>query len=160
MEFILAVIIAIGIIAFVAYPLFGTAREETAESAGAFDELVAQRNAAYDAIRDLDLDFQMGKLSEGDYRARRDKYVARAAHVLQEIDALDGHGAGKKIEEEVAQLRASRQNSPLGDEIEREVARLRESKKATAEVHCANCGTLNHAGDGFCSKCGSSLAHP
>lgn len=158
LELILAAIIVIGMIAFIAYPLFTAPREETTESPSALDGLVAQRDAAYDAIRDLDFDFQMGKLSQSDYAALREKYKARAALALQQIDALGGNGAGAKIEQEVAELRAAKRvGVPADDEIEREVARLRAGKGAAANLRCGNCGTPYRAGDAFCAKCGNKL---
>ena len=158
LELILVAIIVVGIIVFIAYPLFTVAREDAAETPGALDGLIAQRDSAYDAIRDLDFDFQMGKLSQSDYTALREKYRARAALALQQIDALGGNGAGKKIEEQVAQLRAEKRAAPAADDaIEREVARLRASKSTGSPLRCGNCGTPYHAGDAFCAKCGNRL---
>ncbi|MDE3087760.1 MAG: zinc ribbon domain-containing protein [Chloroflexota bacterium] len=156
MELILAAIIVIGIIAFIAYPLFTPTRAETEETPGALDGLAAQRDSAYDAIHDLDFDFQMGKLSPADYTALRDKYRARAAIALQEIDALGGDGAGTDVEAQVAQLRAAKRTT-ADDTIEREVARLRAAKSASSDLRCGNCGTPYHAGDAFCAKCGNKL---
>jgi hypothetical protein len=157
LELILAAIIVIGIFVFIAYPLFTVPHAETGETPGALDGLVAQRDSAYDAIRDLDFDFQMGKLSQSDYAAMREKYKTRAALALQQIDALDGNGAGKKIEEQVAQLRAAkRATPPVDDAIEREVARLRASK-SKSDLRCGNCGTPYHIGDAFCAQCGNRL---
>lgn len=158
MEFVLAAIIVIGIIAFIAYPLFTTPRAETAETPDALDGLVAQRDAAYDAIRDLDFDFQLGKLSQSDYAALREKYKTRAALALQQIDALGGNGAGKQIEKQVAQLRAAKHAAPpADDEIEREIAHLRAGKGAALDLRCRNCGAPHRAGDAFCAKCGNKL---
>lgn len=160
MELILAAIIVIGIIAFIAYPLFTPAREEMEETPGALDGLAAQRDSAYDAIRDLDFDFQMGKLSQVDYAALREKYKSRAALALQQIDALGGNGTGKKIEEQVAQLRAAKCAAApsADDDVEREIARLRAGKGAASELRCGNCGTPYKIGDTFCAKCGNRLA--
>lgn len=158
MELILAAIIVIGIIVFIAYPLFTAPRAGTAETPDALDGLVAQRDSAYDAIRDLDFDFQMGKLSQSDYAALREKYKARAALALQQIDALDGNGAGKKIEDNVAQLRAAKRAAPpAGDALEQEIARVRAAKGAASNMRCGDCGTPYQPGDAFCAKCGNRL---
>jgi type II secretory pathway pseudopilin PulG len=165
LELVIAAIIVGGIIAFIAYPLFSAAREDVSESSDQLETLISQRDAAYDAIRDLDFDYQTGKLSQGDYTALRDKYKARAAVALQAIDAQDGNGAGARddhagarVEEEIARFREARRSPTLvDDEIEREVARLRRAKAAAAEQKCKTCGTAYHAGDTFCSKCGKPL---
>ncbi len=158
MEFILAAIIVLGILAFIAYPLFTAPREELAETPDALDSLLSQRDAEYDAIRDLDFDFQMGKLSQNDYATMREKYKGRAAVALQQIDAIGGNGAGTPVEEQVAQLRATRHAAPPADDaIEREIARMRAGKSTASDLRCANCGTPYHAGDEFCAKCGIRL---
>ncbi len=158
MELILAALIVIGIIAFIAYPLFTASPDESAEEPNALDGLAAQRDSAYDAIRDLDFDFQLGKLSPSDHAALREKYTGRAATALRQIDALDENGADAPIEEAVAQLRAAKLAAPPADDaLEREVARLRASKAAPAGLRCANCGTPYLAGAAFCAKCGNKL---
>ncbi|MBI4787867.1 MAG: zinc ribbon domain-containing protein [Chloroflexi bacterium] len=187
MEFIVIAILVVVVIAFIAYPLFTSPAEQAAPAVDALDSLIAQRDSAYDAIRDLDFDYQMGKLSQSDYELLRDKYKARAAQALQQIDEVAGRdGAESRIEEEVARLRERRKNAPVaagmspapaddaieqqvarlrtprtkatnGDAVEAEVARLRASKSKSAGLRCRNCGTPYHAGDRFCAKCGNTL---
>ncbi len=169
MEYIIIAAIIVVVIAVIAYPLFNGTGPETASTPNALDEFIAQRDSAYDAIRDLDFDFQMGKLSQSDYEALRDKYKARAAQALQQIDAAVGaDGADTRIEEQVARLREKRSGAKAPstngnhreDDVEQEVARLREKRsgaKATATNGCPNCGAPYRAGDQFCSKCGAKL---
>lgn len=156
MEFILITILVVVVIAFIAYPLFTPSHAETASAASALDSLIAQRDSVYDAIRDLDFDFQLGKLSQSDYVVLREKYKARAALALQEIDvAVSDDGAlDAQIEAQVAQLRTHPNRDGA---IEREVARLRETKIKHAVSRCGNCGTPCRAGDRFCASCGSKL---
>ncbi len=125
LEYILIAILLAAVFAFIAYPILNPTREETSQP-DALDALVAQRDSAYAALRDLDFDFQLGKLSPNDYQALRERYKAHAATVLQQIDALSGSGTDARIEGEVAQLRAAK--NPTDDAIEREVARLRANK--------------------------------
>lgn len=142
----------LGILAFVAYPLFNPARGKIAGETHALDALVAQRDSTYDAIRDLDFDYQLGKLSQDDYTALREKYKARAAHVLQQLDQLgDGAEADTEIEAQVAQLRRAKT-----DPVEDEIARVRAARKAGSGF-CRTCGAPHQAGDQFCGKCGNKL---
>jgi hypothetical protein len=55
-------------------------------------ELEAAREAKYREIRDAELDFRTGKLSEGDYQAVDRSLRAEAMAILRELDAL---GAGE-----------------------------------------------------------------
>src|SRR5262245_47237726 len=49
-------------------------------------DLLTQRDAAYQVLRDLDSDFQVGKLSEDDYRPMRVQALAHAAEIVAQID--------------------------------------------------------------------------
>ncbi len=177
LEFILVAVLVVAVIAFIAYPLFTHPQEKSRPAADALDNWIAQRDSAYDAIRDLDFDYQMGKLSQSDYDALRNKYRARAAAALEQIDAVLGRaGAEARIEDEVARLRERRRaavasqalaasrgtnghaapsaaEAPNGDAIEQQVARLRAGRR-----RCPNCGNPYQADDLFCSKCGHKLA--
>lgn len=135
MEFVLIAILIAAVFAFLAYPLFTPTREENSPSSNALETLIAQRDSAYAAIRDLDFDFQLGKLSESDYRTLRERYKARAASVLQQIDAVSGDvaaSADARIEEEVTRRRAAK--TPDEEVIEREVARLRAKVTRTRQA--------------------------
>ncbi len=179
MELVLIAILVVVVLAFIAYPLFSSAEEKPKPTTDALDSLVAQRDSAYDAIRDLDFDFQMGKLSQEDYDKLRDKYKLRAAQVLKQIDDAGGvPDAGANIEQEVARLRhrhvapasdgdaleaeiarlRHREPSTNGDAIEDEVARLRAQRQTSARIYCSNCGTPARPGDRFCPKCGKKLS--
>jgi hypothetical protein len=50
--------------------------------------LEAAKEAKYREIRDAELDFQMGKLTEGDYRTTDRELRGQAIEILRELDAL------------------------------------------------------------------------
>jgi len=56
--------------------------------------LEAAKEAKYREIRDAELDFRMGKLSDGDYRATDRELRAQAIEILRELDALTPEDAG------------------------------------------------------------------
>jgi hypothetical protein len=87
---LLAFIVGVGTL--VIWPLF-TQRESGAPPevpTTTLDSLQAQREAILMSLRDLDFDFQTGKLVEADYQAQRDLLMERGAAVLREIDAVQG----------------------------------------------------------------------
>ncbi len=145
MELVLAAIVLALAFAALAYPLYvGTARAR-GTSSNALGELTAQRDGIYAMLRDLDQDYQIGKLDEADYRSRREKYLGRATAVLREIDAKAG----------------SPQAGTQDDEIEQEVTALRQARqeqRANAAGFCRQCGHPYKAGDRFCGKCGQALS--
>jgi hypothetical protein len=75
--------------AYVAQPLVVKARAgASAAEEAPLDKLLSERDALYAAIRDLDLDFQTGKLLEVDYRTVRETYTARGVEILKQLDAV------------------------------------------------------------------------
>jgi hypothetical protein len=55
--------------------------------------LEAAKEAKYREIRDAELDFRMGKLSEADYRTTDRELRAQAIAILRELDEVAGDGA-------------------------------------------------------------------
>lgn len=89
MEYALAVILLIGIVALVVIaPLREGAVAEVREDARRA-ELEAEKEAKYREIRDAELDFRMGKLSDEDFRATDRELRGQAIAILQELDTLE-----------------------------------------------------------------------
>jgi hypothetical protein len=88
MEITLAVVALLLVVGFVvAAPLRrgpGVDRREDERRAA----LEAAKEAKYREIRDAELDFQMGKLTEGDYRTTDRELRGQAIEILRELDAL------------------------------------------------------------------------
>ena len=88
MEYALAVVLLLGLVALVvAYPLARGAGEEPGDERR--EALEAAKEAKYREIRDAELDFRMGKLSEEDHRATDAELRAQAIEILRELDRLD-----------------------------------------------------------------------
>ena len=54
--------------------------------------LEAAKEAKYREIRDAELDYRMGKLSESDYRATDRELRGQAIGILKELDELESEG--------------------------------------------------------------------
>lgn len=143
------VIILMGLIVFVAifivgYPLVNAQRYQYAEAGlngdDAFEHLASARNSVFEAIRDLEFDHATGKLSDADYQGMRARYDAKAAEVLQKMDAL---GAART-------KRSSAKVEGTGVKPQTRVSNANRS-------FCSHCGARVEATDRFCPTCGTSL---
>ena len=90
---ILGVIIVALAVLVVAWPFLGLGRERTSASDksklnGEMERLLAEREVVYATIRDLDFDYETGKLTEEDYQQQRETWVVRGVDVLKAIDSL------------------------------------------------------------------------
>jgi flagellar biosynthesis/type III secretory pathway M-ring protein FliF/YscJ len=94
MEFVLAAIVLAGIVALVVIAPLRRAPERERGEDDNRAALEAAKEAKYREIRDSELDYRMGKLSEEDWRAGDRELRAQAIEILRELDALDGRQPG------------------------------------------------------------------
>ncbi len=73
---------------FVSLPLFFRRQEPTPASEHDYhtERWRWQKEEAYAAIKEAEFDWQMGKLSEEDYRLLRTRYEARALEAIAQLD--------------------------------------------------------------------------
>ncbi|MGE5139223.1 MAG: zinc ribbon domain-containing protein [Rudaea sp.] len=146
MEILVALVVLVLAFAFLGYPLYAARPRAWASPSSGLADLIAQRDGIYATLRDLDLDYQLGKLDDGDYRERREKQVARAAGVLKQLDAW----------------RDQSPNAAGDEELEREIAAFRQVKPSAdgsdRARYCSNCGHPAGTDDRFCGKCGHALS--
>jgi flagellar basal body-associated protein FliL len=68
-------------------------------------ELLAEKQTVYAAIKELEFDHQAGKLSLEDYEQARHSYELRAIALLQEIDRLGGQRGSQDVGSREKRLR-------------------------------------------------------
>ncbi len=90
MEYALALVLLVALVAaWVAIPLFRDSGDEQREDARTADLEIA-KESKYAEIRDAELDFRMGKVSEADHRETDRELRAQAIDILRELDRLRG----------------------------------------------------------------------
>lgn len=100
-----------------------------------------RREAALDALEELQFEHETGKLSDEDYRRLKNKY-ARAAVEARRQEAGDAAAAAGSDESMPSETDAAAGGGPEADE---------------APVHCPECGSEADAGASFCGQCGTRL---
>jgi len=91
MDLLVIVVVLVVVVALLAAPLRSGRAQEAGENAERA-ELEAARDAKYKEIRDAELDYRTGKLSEGDWRALDRGLRAEAVGLLRRIDELEPGG--------------------------------------------------------------------
>jgi hypothetical protein len=109
--------------------------------------LEREKMLAMRAIKELEFDRSMGKLSQADFEEMAGRLRARAMSLIKQLDE-DASGYRSLIEREIRERVAS---SPSG------VAAPPAEPVPAAEGACA-CGTINDADAVFCKRCGARLA--
>jgi DNA-directed RNA polymerase subunit M/transcription elongation factor TFIIS len=131
---------------YVAVPLLNveTAGDVLPTDVTVVSDLKRRRLVVYDNIKDLEFEYQSGKIAKGDYEALRANYfgeatalmvATREAEQLKENDAL--------IEREIAARRAQRK-----------------VQQPKPDYTCKACGYENPVPVKFCGECGAAMTTP
>lgn len=121
-------VITLGGLLYVGYPLFtdtGRWRGAPGRAPSREEELRSRKRHALSAIKELEFDYQTGKLSEEDYRSLRSRYEKDAVEAMK---GLDGLGKG---------------------------ARFRTKKGEEGRLICSSCGEEVPSRSRFCPNCGT-----
>ena len=89
MEFLLILAVVGGAVLAVTGPLRGSARHTDERFEAERAELDALREAKYREIRDAELDYRTGKLSETDWKSLDRTLRAEAVEILKRLDAVE-----------------------------------------------------------------------
>ncbi|MCH8014313.1 MAG: zinc ribbon domain-containing protein [Candidatus Dadabacteria bacterium] len=122
-----------------------------------------QKETLYSAIRDIDFDYELGKLSKEDFIELKNKYKLEAAGVLKEIDQIQNQSGTKtpdyELEQEILSYRKRKPHSYSDDnKIQEGISAFKSASNKTNTDHkCSGCGSEYSSADLFCSKCGASL---
>ncbi|MFQ5584761.1 MAG: hypothetical protein ACE5GL_10035, partial [Calditrichia bacterium] len=103
----IVIILTMGALLYVLYPLFQ--KKYKLKFIPQFpgniemDSLQQSKKEALLAIKEIDFEFQMGKLSQDDYENLKTDYQNQALQILQEIDdAQDGEISPDTVEEQIS----------------------------------------------------------
>jgi hypothetical protein len=130
-------------------PLFSgrasrTAAPPEAGEAAALATGEERKEQLYAALRELEFDRALGKVSAEDFNKLRPRLEAEALAVLREQEALTGKPGPadprQRLESEVRAARAALGEPPV--------------------VRCASCGAEQGPANPFCPKCGARLTRP
>ena len=138
--FSIGLLIAFGI--FVAHPFIAADRQTTQQSSSSFQaqELVERQGQLYAAIKELEFDKALGKLSTEDFEDLRRDLEIEALSVIRRLDqARDSYGTRS-----------------LRESIEADILALRQNRIKPPE-RCPNCAAPSREKDRFCSSCGTRL---
>lgn len=124
-------------------PLAGTFRETETETLGERSRAALEREKTLvlRSIKELEFDRGMGKVSEKDFEEMLARLRARAARLMQQLDA--GSLYREQIEKDLSERLSS--------------GRAVASRPARAANECAACATVNDADARFCKTCGARI---
>jgi hypothetical protein len=127
-------LLAFAISAFVVAPIFRSyvrrGYSNNSSSNNPANDLIERKETIYSHIKDIEFDYEMGKLSKEDFLKLRQQYKDEAVSLLKEIDKVRGEPLQAK-------------------------KTLSQQKKTT--TFCWMCGTALSPDDRFCANCGNEI---
>lgn len=181
-------LLALGVLAYMISPMLDGSARRPRIAGFAWsrrDDLLKKKDFIYSSIRELNIDYNMGKLAAEDHDALRQEYMKEASDVLDELDrtSVSDLPVEEQIEEAVREIRQRRDPSSgealtVDDEAAEEksaedeaavdeavvdapaeVAPAEEARPAPAArvQECGICRTVNDPSANYCIGCGASL---
>ena len=167
---IAALLLTIGVIVLVGLYLYAPFLQRQArritEEEHELSALLAERDRTINALQELDFDFKLGKIPEGEYPEQRAALLQKGADILRRIDSFSPKAdstqdAESRLEKAIAARRADvvpRQTELTDDDIESLIAARKKSRTEKSAGFCPNCGKPILASDRFCPSCGNPLS--
>ncbi len=114
--------------------------------------LQRRKEDVYEAIKEMDFDYGMGKISEDDYEELKSQYKATAVEIIKDLDGIGGEDDVEgAIEREIQKLRKKKPPKRKGGK----------GKGAVLTINfCPQCGRKVAPNDKFCQDCGVKLVYP
>ena len=151
---------------FISRPLFENRSVSVTLAEHQYSALLAERDRILDAIRELDMDNAMGKISEDVYTGQRTVLLQQGADVLRQMDELQTADPDlAKLEPAPAPaLVAATQPQTMQPgsvdydyDLENLVSARRQSKSGKATGFCHQCARPIQENDRFCAHCGATV---
>ena len=160
---LLGILLLVGL--YISLPLTKKIAAPVSVEGQEYSSLLADRDQILNSLRELDFDFDLGKIPEEHYPSERAALLQRGATILQKLDKYQG----EKITDEDNTKLANEISSGTGgtsvsqaysiedDELEAMIANRIRVRKGKSNGFCPQCGHAVQQSDQFCPKCGHSI---
>jgi rRNA maturation endonuclease Nob1 len=149
--YVIIFVLVIGASYWIIHPLLreGDLQDDlTPQPEDILKKLKNKKDGVYAAIKELEFDLSMGKLSEEDFKILKRQYIQEAAGYMEEMDKLES-----------LQTTVAKPTEPdIEEEIEPRFSTHRAHKSTKRKyIYCTSCGKKATAESRFCAACGSNL---
>lgn len=125
--------------------------------------LDSRKESLLTAIKDIEFDYGLGKLTKEDFEELNREYRIEAAEVLKKMDSVGKQESQPSLSDDLEREIRSERHKGLAvyadEDIEKEILRAREAAwhDDSGASNCPKCGHTHGSDDIFCSKCGAKL---
>jgi hypothetical protein len=163
----LALLVLVGF--YISRPLFENSSVAVSQTEHRYSTLLAERDQILDAIRELDMDNAMGKISPEVYNHQRTVLLQHGAQILRHMDELQAADPELKIDHRLEEAILPRTEEDFqvyqktgpppryDDDLENLVSARRQSRTGRSAGFCHQCGHSLQEQDKFCAHCGATV---
>jgi NADH pyrophosphatase NudC (nudix superfamily) len=158
-----AALISLLAIYFAVSPLLKAGRASLVVEDDKLVELLGRKDSVLQAIKDLEFDYRVGKISQEDYERIDQRLRRQAIGLLQQIEKVAPASASldEQLESIIAQFRqTSRASTPASSGIPALAPSAAQTPVGQSTRFCTQCGKPVEAGHKFCAYCGTPIAQP
>ena len=161
---VVAALISVGAVLWSLWPLLQPGPAHIVLEDDRLTELLGRKNAALGAIKDLEFDYRVGKMSEEDFARVNDRLRRQAIGLMEQVDQLAPASAAldSQLEAEIAKLRKTQpQRAPVATPAVGRTPAPVSGPGTSSRVQgrfCTNCGHPLEPGNKFCANCGTPVA--
>jgi hypothetical protein len=163
-----AILLTLGVIIMVGLYLYAPFLERQSrrvtEEEAELSTLMAERDRAINSLQELDFDFKLGKIPEGEYPEQRAALLQKGADILRQIDSFSAKSGSaqdteSRLENAIAARRADGASPQelTDDDLESLIIDRKKSHKDKSAGFCPDCGKPIMTSDRFCPSCGNTL---
>jgi len=154
----LALLISAGAAAYVLWPLLSRSAPDVPVEDDRLTDLISRKDSVLAAIKDLEFDHQVGKLSDDDFQRFDARLRQQAVAYLQQIDKLAPQSAqlDEALEAEIVRLRKTHV-APAANGRVATVAVATAMAEKPVDRFCTNCGQPLAPEHKFCAHCGTAV---
>jgi len=151
---LLALLILVAL--YLAQPYMERSATRVSASELELSALLAERDNAINALKELEFDHELGKVPEEDYPMQRAELMKRGAEALRRLDEFHADGDVTQLAEDRVEsvINAHKDSLPAEDDLEALIAARRSKRKGRSGGFCPNCGHPVLSSDKFCTGCG------
>lgn len=155
---ILALLISLAALFYVIGPLVAKQPPLLQVEDERLTDLLARKDRAVRAIKELEFDHQVGKIDAEDYQRLNQRLSRQAITLIQQVEQITPASAtlDEQLEAEIAQRRQAK--PPTTSTISAKPVNLPATAAATVTRFCTECGARIDTNFKFCANCGTPVA--
>lgn len=163
----LATLISLGALAFVLRPILLGGPTSVLVEDDRLSELLARKDAVLASIKELEFDYNVGKVSQEDLARFDERLRRQAIGLMQQIEKIapTTMALDDQLEREIARLRKTQDarparvaESPATTPVKAAPVGARPAQETAKARFCINCGQPVDPTHNFCGHCGAPIA--